>query len=148
MAGTTFDAPDAGGALDMRAHYGIAPRFDFETGDIVLSGAGRVDMADAATCWQQWCMKAVLTQRGAYRAYSAAYGADMRWALSQTRRDACGEAIMNAINDALRADPAGRTLSVSGFELKWAADSVDISFNVTGADGCRSSVSAEVKTAE
>ena len=61
MAATTFDVPAAGGSYAQRARWGISPRFDFETGDIVLDGAGRVDMTDAANSWLQWCVKAVHT---------------------------------------------------------------------------------------
>lgn len=141
MAATTFDVPAAGGSYAQRARWGISPRFDFETGDIVLDGAGRVDMTDAANSWLQWCVKAVYTQRGACRAYTDSFGADMEWAMSQTGRDARGEAIINAITDALKADPYGRTLAVSGFEFDWSADGVNVSFELTGAGGCQSSLS-------
>ena len=40
MAATTFEAPAAGGSYAQRARWGRSPRFDFETGDIVLDGAG------------------------------------------------------------------------------------------------------------
>ena len=141
MAAATFDAPTADGAYAQRARWGISPRFDFETGDIVLDGAGRVDMADAADSWRQWCVKAVHTQRGAYRAYSDSFGADMEWAMRQTGSEARSEAPPNTITDALKADPYGRTLAVGGFEFDWSADGVDVSFELSGAGGCQSSLS-------
>ena len=35
----------------------------------------------------------------------------------------------------------GRTLAVSGFEFDWSADGVNVSFELTGAGGCQSSLS-------
>ena len=142
MAGSTFEAPGTDNGVRKVARYGISPYFDFDAGDIELDGAGRVQMADARESWLMWCVKSVLTERGAYMAYSDNIGTDMRWALEQGEREAQQEAMINAITDALLADPAGRTLAVNGFGFTWSEDSVRVSFALTGADGYQGSVEA------
>lgn len=142
MAGNTFDAPATDNGVRKAARYGISPYFNFDAGDIELDGTGRVQMADARESWLMWCVKSVLTERGAYMAYSDNVGTDMNWAMEQGEREAQQEALINAITDALLADPAGRTLAVNGFGFNWSADSVRVSFALTGEDGYRGSVEA------
>lgn len=144
LAGTRFDIPleSVGGSAG--AVWGISPSFDYEVGDIALDGAGRVVMADAREAWLMWCVKAVLTEKGACLAYSDNIGTSMNWALEQTERAAQQEALINAITDALRTDPSRRTLSVGDFSFTWSADSVCISFTLLGADGYQGQVSANV----
>lgn len=144
MATDGFDVPVERAGTGAAATWGISPWFDFEAGDIALDGAGRVLMADARESWLIWCVKTVLTEKGAYLAYSDNAGTSMRWALEQGERAAQQEALINAITDALSADPAGRTLSVSGFDFDWAADSVQVSFTLLGADGYQGRVTASL----
>lgn len=144
MAGVRFDIPLAGAGGDAAAVWGIAPYFDFDEGDISLDGAGRVVMADAREAWLMWCVKAVLTEKGACLAYSDNIGTSLNWALEQTERAAQQEALINAITDALRADPSRRTLSVSDFSFTWSADGVLVSFTLLGADGYQGKVSANM----
>lgn len=144
---TTFTVPAAVRLSGTRAQWGIAPLFDYDTGDIALDSAGRVKMADAGETWLEWCQKAMVTQRGAYGAYPSGFGADMLSAMSAGGREASEAAIANSAADALLSDPGGRTLSVSGFSFEWEGDSVNVAFNVCGADGARGSVNAHLSAA-
>ena len=144
MGRNGFDVPAEATGAGRAAAWGISPRFDFEAGDIELTGAWRVQMADARESWLLWCVKTVLTEKGACLAYSDNAGTSMRWALEQDKRAAQQEALINAITDALMADPAGRTLSVSGFEFDWAADGVQVSFTLLGADGYQGAVAVSL----
>lgn len=144
MAGKRFEVPLTKRAGRSQAIYGISPVFDYERGDIMLDGAGRVVMADAREAWLMWCVKSVLTEKDSCLAYSDNVGTNMRWALEQNERAAQQEALINAITDALMADPCRRTLSVSEFSFKWSEDSVQISFTLTGADGYQGRVAADV----
>lgn len=147
MAGTKFDIPVERADSDAGAVWGTAPSFDFEQGDIALDGAGRVIMADAREAWLMWCVKMVLTEKGACLAYSDNVGTSMNWALEQTERAAQQEALINAITDALRADPSRRTLSVGDFSFAFSGDSVQIDFTLLGADGYQGHASASVAAA-
>ena len=143
---TAFAVPEAARSGGSTAHWGIAPEFDYDTGDIVLDSAGRVEMADKAQSWIEWCQKAMITQRGAYGAYPS-FGADMLSAMNAGGREASQAAIANAAADALLNDPCGRTLSVGEFAFEWAGDSAEITFKVCGADGASGNVNARLSAA-
>ncbi len=143
----TFAVPAAVRSGGTRAQWGIAPLFDCDTGDIALDGAGRVKMADAGETWLEWCQKAMVTQRGVYGAYPSGFGADMLSAMNAGDRDASEAAIANGAADALLSDPGGRTLSVGEFSFEWEGDSVNVAFNVCGADGVSGIVNARLSAA-
>lgn len=69
-------------AADAAPTYPPSARFDFEAGDFVLDGAGRVEIADGYTAWAQWCLKALITQRYAHAIYSREHGVDWRGILA------------------------------------------------------------------
>lgn len=102
--------------------------FDFEKGDFVLDGAGRIVIADGYTAWVQWCIKAVLTERFAYLAYSGNYGVEIDEALKQPTRAAVETEVERTITEALLADP--RTYAVRNFLFKWRGNELYVSFTV------------------
>lgn len=102
--------------------------FDFEKGDFVTDGAGRVVVADGHTAWKQWCIKAVLTERFAYLIYGWDYGAEIENALKMPSRAAVEMEIERTITEALLVD--SRTETVRDFSFKWAGDQLWVSFTV------------------
>jgi len=102
--------------------------FDFEKSDFVLDGAGRIVIADGYTAWVQWCIKAVLTERFAYLAYSGNYGVEIDRALKQPTRAVVETEVERTITEALLADP--RTYAVRDFSFEWRGDELYISFVV------------------
>lgn len=113
--------------------YGKSWLFDFEKGDFVLDGAGRVVPADGHAAWVQWCAKTVLTERFTYAIYSSDYGAEVERALKQPSRKAVEAELERSITEALLADP--RTELVKDFAFEWQGDAVKVSFTVVPAVG-------------
>ena len=106
--------------------YGKSWLFDFEKGDFVLDGTGRIVIADGYTAWVQWCIKTILTQRFAYVIYSSDYGTELEEAQKQPDRKAVEIELERAITEALLVDP--RTEMVKDFVFEWEGDTVKVSF--------------------
>lgn len=107
--------------------------FDFELGDIVIDGTGRPVLRDGHASWAQWCVKTVLTQRGAHPVYGSRYGVDLARARQMRGRAAQEAALTRAITEALLADP--RTKLVREFRYTWEGDQVLVTFVVVPAVG-------------
>lgn len=107
--------------------------FDFEKGDFVLDGAGRIVIADGYTAWVQWCVKTVLTERFAYLAYSWNYGVEIDEALKQPTHAAVETEVERTITEALIIDP--RTEMVKDFSFRWYADELYVTFTVVPVIG-------------
>lgn len=102
--------------------------FDFEKGDFVVDGAGRVVVADGHTAWKQWCIKTVLTERFACLAYGRDYGVELEEALKNPSRAIVEMEIEKAITEALVIDD--RTELVKDFTFKWSGDQLWVNFTV------------------
>ncbi len=127
----TFETPElaeAQGEGEPAPTYGRSFVFDFEKGDFVLDGAGRVAEADGHVAWAQWCVKAVITERFGYLVYGPAYGCEVAGARRTQNRRAAEAELERAITEALLSDP--RTEAVRDFEFEWEGDSVHVSFAV------------------
>src|SRR5690606_16141644 len=83
---------------------------------------------DGHTAWVQWCVKAVMTERFSYLAYSGNYGAEIDEALKQPTRAAIETEVERTITEALLADP--RTYTVRDFSFEWRGDEMYVSFTV------------------
>lgn len=113
--------------------YGKSWLFDFEKGDFVVDGAGRVVEVDGHTAWVQWCVKTVLTQRFAHVIYSFDYGTELEEASKQPSRKAVEAELERTITEALLVDP--RTEVVKDFAFEWDGDIVKVSFTVVPVVG-------------
>lgn len=107
--------------------------YDFEKGEFVVDGAGRVVMADGYTAWRQWCVKAVLTERFACLAYSWNYGVETEQALKKPSRAAVEAEMERTITEALLVDP--RTEMVRDFSFDWSGDQLWVSFTAVPVVG-------------
>lgn len=130
----TFDMPDlVEHQTEPAPKYGKSWLFDFEKGDFVVDGAGRVKGADGHTAWAQWCIKAVLTERFAHVIYSSDYGTELDQAKRQPARQAVEAELERVITEALLADP--RTQVVRDFSFRWQGDQVFVAFTVVPVIG-------------
>jgi len=102
--------------------------FDFEKGDFVVDGAGRIVIVDGYTAWVQWCVKAIMTERFSYLAYSGNYGVEIDKALKQPTRAAVETEVERTITEALLADP--RTYVIRDFSFEWRGNELYVSFTV------------------
>ncbi|CEP67894.1 Protein of unknown function DUF2634 [Moorella glycerini] len=113
--------------------YGKSWFFDFEKGDFVVDGAGRVVQTDGHTAWAHYCVKAVLTERFAYLVYGPSYGCELEQARRQPSRNAVEAELERVITEALLADP--RTEMVRDFSFDWYGDEVTVAFTVVPVIG-------------
>ena len=102
--------------------------FDFDKGDFVRDGTGRIVVCDGHTAWVQWCIKAVMTERFSRLAYSGNYGVEIDEALKQPTRAAVETEVERTITEALLADP--RTYAVRDFSFEWRGNELYVSFTV------------------
>lgn len=130
-----FDAPDLvdASAEAQSTTYGTSWLFDFEKGDFVTDGSGRVVTCDGYTAWAQWCVKTVLTERFAYLAYSSDYGVEMDNALAHPDPKAVQSEVERTITEALLVDP--RTESVQNFTFSRSGDGLAVAFELVPTVG-------------
>lgn len=133
IATEVIDADDAA-----EPTYGTSWAWDFAAGDFEMS-AGRLSPVDGYQAWVQWCVKAALTERGAYLVYSDDHGSDLDELRAQGSRGEVEAYITDAITDALEVDI--RTGGVSDFTFAWDGDRVDVSFIAEPATGTPERVS-------
>ena len=128
----TFNLPTISKPLRTKEEdfYKPAPLFDFEKGDFVLDGAGRLVMATGKEAYIQWCIKACITERYTKMAYSDKYGVEIAAAIKEPDRQAVQSAIIKTITEALMVHPA--TEYVRQFQVRWDSEHVYVTFLVKG----------------
>jgi hypothetical protein len=130
----TFDVPGLNtGDEQNSVQYPPGWLFDFQKGDFVTDGAGRMVMADGLTTWAQWCIKAVMTQRFAHLIYSTDYGCEHGQVRKQPSRAAALSEVERTISETLLVDP--RTQSVKDFNFSWKGDELVTAFTVVPVIG-------------
>jgi hypothetical protein len=107
--------------------------FDFDKGDFVQDGAGRVVAADPYQAWLQWCVKCVITEWNTYPIYDENFGCETNEALTEPSRDKKQTDLEQTITEALLAD--ARTQSVTDFTFGWEDDGCNLSFTITPTVG-------------
>lgn len=137
----TFDIPDDVEDLEQPVEYKRSYYFDFEAGDFVVA-AGKVETTDGYHAWVQRCVKAVLTERYRYLAYTDDYGSEIEEMRSAASRDQAEDLAEETITDALLADPA--TGSVSDFAFEWNGAHVQVEFTIEPAIGTPTRVAIDL----
>jgi hypothetical protein len=123
----TIPAPDiVEASTPATIKYGKSWAFDFEKGQYMSDGAGRVILLNGYDAWKQWCIKTAMTKRYAYLIYSHNYGAEIDDARKQPTRAAVESDTERTITEALLADP--RTGSVKNFTFKWNGPDLYVDF--------------------
>lgn len=109
--------------------------FDFESGDLIRSHDGSFQTATGFEAWAQWCQKNLMTQRYAHESYSTDFGIDYEGAFESDDIEETKSILSREIEEALLADPSGRTLFVGDITFEMEGDSCYITVNVQGIDG-------------
>jgi hypothetical protein len=139
----TFEIPDeVTDELTEEVAYPTSFDFDFEAGDFVTHG-GRVATTDGYRAWVQWCVKAALTERGAYLVYTDDYGADTDELPDAASRAEAESLLENTITEALEVDP--RTGSVSNFTFEWNGDGIGVSFTLEPTIGTNERIDITIR---
>ncbi|MFC3800009.1 DUF2634 domain-containing protein [Cohnella sp. GCM10012308] len=119
------DETEASGAL-----FGRSWRFDFETGEFVLTPTGRIAGAQDTDAWLEWCRKALATERYRHLVYSRLYGQEFESLIGiGLSRAAVESEIARIASETLLADP--RTARVGTFSFFWQEDACRFSCSVT-----------------
>lgn len=110
--------------------YYPAPAFNFETGDFIFGGDGRIVMADEKTTFEDWCIKTCSTERGAHLAYSDKIGGEWHKAMKENDADAVKSSIIRTITETIMVNPAAEW--VKDFEFEGSGDELKVTFSVKG----------------
>ena len=145
----SFNVPDyiESGSAQSSQNFPKSVLFDFDSGDFVRDGAGRLIESSGYDAWVQWCIKAIATQRYDCMAYSSDYGVETDGILSSSisDKDAAEAQIASTITDALLADQNNRTKAVGYFDFYWSEDSVTVKCVATATDGATANISVNLK---
>lgn len=107
--------------------------FDYETGDFRRDGKNKILDSDGIESWKSWCINCLQTERYAHLAYSSDFGVEITAAMQAESREEAESILTREINEALLADPYGRTEYVENIEYDWTApDTVTVNVTVHG----------------
>lgn len=141
----TFDIPSF--TSKETPKYPVGPKFDIEKGDYVLDSSGNIVMATPEETWQQWCIKALSTERFTKRAYSDNMGIETTQLWVYPEREAKELWLKRTIEEALMADPWQRTMSVKEIKFDYfKPDSVYVEIVIVGRQGEQYKISKEIDT--
>lgn len=112
--------------------YKPSVAWDLKSGDFVRTGANQLIECNGREAYRVWCVKNVLTERYACRAYQESIGTEMESALKEKSNGAVESAVERTITEALLINP--RTEYVRGFYFAWNGDELYCSFTVKGID--------------
>lgn len=101
--------------------FGRSWRFDFDSGDFVMTPTRKVAAADETAAWVMWCQKAIRTPRYRHLIYSRGHGEEFDELIGKGySRDVQESEIRRMVTEALMVDP--RTASVGEFTFEWRDD--------------------------
>lgn len=103
--------------------------WDYAEGDFALDGNGNMIECTGLKAYEQWCIKTILTERDACRAYNEDIGAELEAALAWDDHDLVEAALTGTIKDALMVNP--RTQNVDEFTYEWDGDALTVTCVVT-----------------
>lgn len=109
--------------------------FDLELGDFLREGKNRIQRANGVQSWAGWCQNCLMTERYQHLAYSTDFGIETEEAFRAENRSKAESLLTRQINEALRADPYGRTDYVERITFVWSGpDTVQVTVTVHGLD--------------
>lgn len=112
--------------------YRKSIKWDFEKGDFVRDGAGRLVECDGKEAYMTWCYKVAQTERYVCLAYPDSIGTELEIAIADDDEKIVESMVKRTITDALMVNP--RTEYVNNFEFQFDTDAVHCSFEVKGVD--------------
>lgn len=107
-----------------------APAFDFNSGEFLFDGAGRMLLADSKTAFEDWCIKSCMTERGTRLAYSERLGCEWQKAMKEPDGEAIKSAIIRTVTETIMTN--NKAQWVRDFEFNSEGDSLSVSFEVKG----------------
>ncbi len=125
-----FELPKAPERKNFDEIFRPSAYFDFENGDFLRDGAGKIITANGHDAFLQWCIKVVETERLSCDAYSDSIGTEFESLYGKNNARYVKSEIQRTIHDAIMVHPAAE--SVSDFKFAQSGDSVWVAFTVKG----------------
>lgn len=121
---------------DKKTGYKPGIFYDDEKGDCVRDGQYRIKSATGVEAWKQWCTNCLQTERYSSPYYSTDFGIRAEAAMKAGTRELAESILRTDIQEALLADPYGRTKYVESIAFNWSApDTVEVTVTAVGYDG-------------
>ncbi|WP_313731863.1 DUF2634 domain-containing protein [Cohnella nanjingensis] len=125
--------------------FGRSWRFDYDTGDFLMTPTGEVAPAQESEAWLEWCKKAIRTERYKYLVYSHSHGQEFEDLIGHgLSRPAIESEIIRITTETLLEDP--RTASVDSFTFNWEDDSCFFNCSISNVRGDGSTLTGSVVT--
>ncbi|NWL89559.1 DUF2634 domain-containing protein [Paenibacillus sp. 79R4] len=125
--------------------FGRSWRFDFTTGDFVMTPTRKVAAADETAAWVMWCQKAILTPRYRHLIYSRNHGEEFDNLIGKGYSRAIIESeIQRIVTETLTVDP--RTATVDGFAFAWSGDGCHFSCRIQNVREETETIEGRVET--
>lgn len=128
---------------ESEVNFGRSWRFDFGTGDFVMTPTGKVAETDEIDAWVEWCKKALHTGRYRYLVYNRNYGHEFEELIGRGLTKAANESeIKRMATECLMVDP--RTAAVENFNFEWQEDQCFFTCMISNVQGETSIINGSV----
>lgn len=127
----TFDLPeDSTEEEEQDELYPQSVKWDWEKGDFVRDGSGKLVVSDGHEAYIDWVLKVAETERLSCLAYDSDIGTEFEDIFSYDDNDRVESELEKTITEALMVDP--RTDYVRDFSFSRNGDQLYVSFSVKG----------------
>ncbi|MBQ3336284.1 MAG: DUF2634 domain-containing protein [Selenomonadaceae bacterium] len=110
----------------------VAPFFNFKFGEFEFIPNGKPRMATPKETFEQWCIKAVYTERGSRLAYSDKIGTEFAALAGVNDNERVKSSIIRTITESLMVHP--QCAWVKNFSFRSVGDNLWVTFDVQGKE--------------
>lgn len=110
----------------------ISPKFDWNFGEFLFEPSGKIKMSSPRESFENWCIKAVLTERLSRIAYTSKYGVELNKIATLNDVELAKSEITRTITEALMVNP--RVEYVKNFVFRLVGDRAEVGFEVKGKE--------------
>lgn len=129
---------------EAQVEFGRSVKFDFRTGEFIMTPTGKIAQSSDTEAWLEWCQKALNTERYRYLVYSRNYGQEYEDIIGRHLTRAGNESeIIRMTTECLLVDP--RTANVQNFTFEWKDDGVYFTCEVISVRGETGEINGEVR---
>ena len=119
--------------------------FEYESGDFPRDGRNRLRDSTGLVSWESWARNCLQTERFKHRCYSTDFGIELDKAFRASSREEAESILTRQINEAMLADPYGRTQYVESIVFDWSGpDAVSVTVTLHGLDDVTIDVTAYI----
>lgn len=119
--------------------------FNYETGDFPRDGRHRLRDSTGLVSWESWARNCLQTERFKHRCYSTDFGLELDRVFRAPSREAAESILTRQIQEAMTADPYGRTQYVESIVFDWTGpDEVSVTVTLHGLEDVTIDVTAYI----